>query len=129
MLQPLHYACSLDPKASIYFKGAKTIRKTTLSIMTLGITTLNITALRIVQLNILPFSIMTLGFRTLSINYIMTFSIALRAMTLSIATLRLNHRHQSNIDCLMAHTACLVCFSSNVNGCSKKSKMPWKMWR
>jgi hypothetical protein len=30
------------------------------------------------------------------------------------------HRHLSNIDCLMAHTACLVCFISTVNGPSKK---------
>ena len=33
-----------------------------------------------------------------------------------------NHRHLSNIDCLMAHTACLVCFISNVNGHSKKNR-------
>jgi hypothetical protein len=32
------------------------------------------------------------------------------------------HRHQSNIDCLMARTACLVCFISTVNGRSKKIK-------
>jgi len=31
------------------------------------------------------------------------------------------HRRLSNIDCLMARTACLVCFSSTVNGRSKKS--------
>ncbi len=31
-----------------------------------------------------------------------------------------DHRHLRNIDCLMAHTACLVCFISTVNGCSKK---------
>jgi len=30
------------------------------------------------------------------------------------------HRHLSNIDCLMAHTAPLVCFISTVNGRSKK---------
>ncbi len=30
-----------------------------------------------------------------------------------------NHRHLSNIDCLMVHTACLVCFISTVNGRSK----------
>ncbi len=30
------------------------------------------------------------------------------------------HRHLSNIDCLTAHTACLACFISTVNGCSKK---------
>jgi hypothetical protein len=29
-------------------------------------------------------------------------------------------RHLSNIDCLMACTACFVCFISTVNGCSKK---------
>jgi hypothetical protein len=33
------------------------------------------------------------------------------------------HWHLSNIDCLMAHTACLVCFVSTVNDCSKKK---WK---
>ncbi len=38
-----------------------------------------------------------------------------------------HHRHLSNIDCLMAHTACLVCFISTVNGHSKKKKKPWKM--
>jgi hypothetical protein len=32
------------------------------------------------------------------------------------------HRHLSNIDCLTAHTACLVCIISTVNGCSKKKK-------
>ncbi len=32
-----------------------------------------------------------------------------------------DHRHLSNIDCLMAHTACLVCFIS-----SSKKKKPWK---
>ncbi len=39
------------------------------------------------------------------------------------------HRHLSNIDRLMAHTACLACFTSTVNGRRKKGKMPWKMWR
>jgi hypothetical protein len=29
------------------------------------------------------------------------------------------HRHLSNIDCLMAFTACLVCFISTVNGRNK----------
>jgi len=32
------------------------------------------------------------------------------------------HRHLSNIDCLTAHTACLVCFISTFNGRSKKKK-------
>ncbi len=32
-----------------------------------------------------------------------------------------NHRHLSNKDCLISCTACLVCFISTVNGCSKKS--------
>ncbi len=36
-----------------------------------------------------------------------------------------SHRHLSNIDCLMACTACLVCFISTVDGCIKKKK-PWK---
>ncbi len=31
-----------------------------------------------------------------------------------------DHRHLSNIYCLTAHTACLVCFISTVNGRSKK---------
>ncbi len=31
-----------------------------------------------------------------------------------------SHRHLSNTDCLMVHTACLVCFISTVNGRSKK---------
>jgi hypothetical protein len=33
-----------------------------------------------------------------------------------------NHRHLSNIDCLMASTACLVCFISTDSGRSKKTK-------
>jgi hypothetical protein len=33
-----------------------------------------------------------------------------------------NHRHLNNIDCLMACTACLVCFSSSVNGRSKRKR-------
>ncbi len=33
-----------------------------------------------------------------------------------------SHRHLSNIDCLMAHTACHVCIFSTVNGHSKKRK-------
>ncbi len=32
------------------------------------------------------------------------------------------HRHLSNIDCLMVHTACLVCFISTVNSHSKKEE-------
>ncbi len=32
------------------------------------------------------------------------------------------HRYLSNIDCLMSHTACLVCFISTVNGHSKKKR-------
>jgi len=32
------------------------------------------------------------------------------------------HRHLSNIDCLKARTACLVCFISTVNGRSKKEE-------
>jgi hypothetical protein len=34
--------------------------------------------------------------------------------------LTLKHRHLRNIDCLIVHTACLVCFISTVNGSSKK---------
>jgi hypothetical protein len=36
--------------------------------------------------------------------------------------LHLSHRHLSNIGCLKAHTACLVCFISTVNGHSEKRK-------
>ena len=32
------------------------------------------------------------------------------------------HRHLSNIDCLKARTACLLCFISTVNGRNKKKK-------
>jgi hypothetical protein len=32
------------------------------------------------------------------------------------------HRHLSNINCLMAHTACFVCFISTVYGPSKKKE-------
>ncbi len=38
-----------------------------------------------------------------------------------------HHRHLSNIDCLMAHTASLVCFISTVNGLSKKEDL--EVWR
>jgi hypothetical protein len=34
--------------------------------------------------------------------------------------IRETHRHLSNIDCLTAHTAWLICFISTVNGHSKK---------
>jgi hypothetical protein len=37
-----------------------------------------------------------------------------------------SHGHLSNIDYLTVRTACLVCFISTVNGCSKKKK-PQKM--
>jgi hypothetical protein len=33
-----------------------------------------------------------------------------------------DHRHLSNIDCLMACTACLICFIRTVNGHSKKKE-------
>jgi len=33
-----------------------------------------------------------------------------------------DHTHLSNIDCLMARAAHLVCFISTVNGCSKNTK-------
>jgi hypothetical protein len=33
-----------------------------------------------------------------------------------------DHRHLSNIDCIMMYTTCLVCFISTVNGRSKKDK-------
>ncbi len=35
----------------------------------------------------------------------------------------LPHRHLRNIDCLTAHTACLVCFITTVNGCSKRKRI------
>ena len=35
---------------------------------------------------------------------------------------KVNHRHLSNIDCLMARTACYVCFISTVNGHNKKKR-------
>jgi hypothetical protein len=38
----------------------------------------------------------------------------------------LYHRHLSNKECLMACTACHVCFISTVNGCSKKIKIKGK---
>jgi hypothetical protein len=31
-----------------------------------------------------------------------------------------DHRHLCNIDCLIARTACLVCFIGTVHGCSKE---------
>jgi hypothetical protein len=43
-----------------------------------------------------------------------------------------SHRHLSYIDCLMAHTACLVCFIESLvllMAAAKKWKMSWKMWR
>jgi hypothetical protein len=38
-------------------------------------------------------------------------------------TMRLTNRHLSNIDCLLARTACLVCFISTVNARSKKRSL------
>jgi len=35
----------------------------------------------------------------------------------------IHHRHLSNIDCLMLRNACLVCFISTVNSCSKKRSL------
>ncbi len=35
----------------------------------------------------------------------------------------ITHRHLSNVDCLMARTACHVCFISTVNDCSKKEAL------
>jgi hypothetical protein len=34
----------------------------------------------------------------------------------------LDHRHLGNVDCLMVHTACHVCFTSTVNDCSEKKE-------
>jgi hypothetical protein len=34
-----------------------------------------------------------------------------------------DHRHLSNIDCLMAHNTCLVCSISTVNSRSKKEAL------
>jgi hypothetical protein len=39
-----------------------------------------------------------------------------------IPAICLHHRHLSNIGCLKARTACLVCFIGTVNGHSKKKK-------
>jgi hypothetical protein len=36
---------------------------------------------------------------------------------------RSTHRHLSNIDCLVAHTACPACFISTVKGCNKKRRL------
>jgi hypothetical protein len=36
-----------------------------------------------------------------------------------VNTMKQNHRHLSNTDCLMAHTTCLVCFTSTVNSRSE----------
>jgi hypothetical protein len=43
-------------------------------------------------------------------------------MEMSLFHFCFGHRHLRNIDCLMARTACLVCFIDTVNGCSKKKK-------
>ncbi len=45
----------------------------------------------------------------------------------SIIKLHWHHRHLRNIDCLVGCTACLVSFTSTVNGHSKKKGL--KMWR
>jgi hypothetical protein len=39
-----------------------------------------------------------------------------------VAGVRYIHRHLRNIDCLMARTACLVCFSGSVNSRSKRKR-------
>ncbi len=43
---------------------------------------------------------------------------------IKIGEMRVDHRHLSNIVCLMARTACFVCFISTVNG--HRKKMPYK---
>jgi hypothetical protein len=43
--------------------------------------------------------------------------------TFYLVLITIHHRHLSNIDCLMAHTTCLVCFISTVNGRSKKRSL------
>jgi len=45
-----------------------------------------------------------------------------RDMTYEEAAILAGHRHLRNIDCLMARTACLVCFISTVNGHSKRKR-------
>ncbi len=50
------------------------------------------------------------------------------AIYFSWISMGLFHRHLRNIDCLMAHNACLVCFISSVNGHSKKSKKRSLLW-
>jgi len=50
------------------------------------------------------------------------------AFSQHLSRLDSNHRHLSDIDCSMACTACLVCFISTVNGCSKKrSLLRWAL--
>jgi hypothetical protein len=40
----------------------------------------------------------------------------------SMLSVSFKHRHIRIIDCLTAHTACLVCFISTVNGHNKKEE-------
>jgi hypothetical protein len=47
---------------------------------------------------------------------------------IAIATVQSTHRHLRNIDCLTAHTACLVCFISTVNSRSKQRKKRSLLW-
>ncbi len=55
-------------------------------------------------------------------KYVATPIQHLFSMFMFSCRLSLTHRHLRNIGCLMAHTTCLVCFISTVNGHSKKRK-------
>jgi len=48
--------------------------------------------------------------------------LALRVILPRFQFVSKTHRHLSNIECIMALTAYLVCFISTVYGCSKKKK-------
>jgi hypothetical protein len=55
-------------------------------------------------------------------TYISTNQANLKLKTWPEQLLGYFHGHLSNIDCLTARTACLVCFSSSVNGRSKRKR-------
>ncbi len=45
------------------------------------------------------------------------------SLPIFLKTLTVTHKHLSNIDCLMVHTAWLICFISTVNGSNKKRSL------
>ncbi len=60
-------------------------------------------------------------------EYLNTLFLYFLCQSVELTELKINlimksHRHLSNIDCLTAHTPCLVCFFSTANGCNKKEK-------